>query len=81
VEGAVIIEAKTYPLFDELWVTTFDKEEAVIRVMQRNPNLTETLARARVYSQIDDTERLKYASWSYNTGSAYSFDHNKVLID
>jgi hypothetical protein len=29
VEGAVIIEAKTYPLFDELWVTTLDKEEGV----------------------------------------------------
>ena len=29
VEGAVIIEARTYPLFDELWVTMLDKEEAV----------------------------------------------------
>jgi len=29
VEGAVLIEAKTYSMFDELWVTTLDKEEAV----------------------------------------------------
>jgi len=41
VEGAVIIEARTYPLFDELWVTTLPKEEAVLRVLKRNPNLTE----------------------------------------
>ena len=41
VEGAIIIEARTYPLFDELWVTTLDKEEAVHRVLKRNPNLNE----------------------------------------
>ena len=29
VEGAVIIEAKTLSFFDEIWVTTLDKEEAV----------------------------------------------------
>jgi len=29
VEGAVLIEARTYPLFDDLWVTMLDKEEAV----------------------------------------------------
>ncbi len=45
VEGAVIIEAKTYPLFDELWVTTLDKEEGVQRVLKRNPNLNELQAR------------------------------------
>ncbi len=48
VEGAVIIEAKTYPLFDELWVTTLEKEEAVQRVLKRNPNLDEKQVRARV---------------------------------
>jgi hypothetical protein len=37
VEGAVIIEARTYPLFDELWVTTLDKEDAIRRVLKRNP--------------------------------------------
>jgi dephospho-CoA kinase len=39
VEGAVLIEAETYKMFDELWVTTLDKEEAVKRVQTRNPNL------------------------------------------
>ena len=42
VEGAVLIEAKTTKMFDELWVTTLDKEEAVQRVLKRNPNLDET---------------------------------------
>jgi len=50
VEGAVIIEAKTYPLFDELWVTMLDKEEAVQRVIKRNPSLSEVQARQRVFS-------------------------------
>lgn len=26
VEGAVLIEAKTYPMFDEMWVTTLPKD-------------------------------------------------------
>ena len=50
VEGAVLIEAKTYKMFDELWVTTLDKEEAVKRVLKRNPHLDEKQARARVMS-------------------------------
>lgn len=29
IEGAVLIEAKTVNMLDELWVTTLDKEEAV----------------------------------------------------
>jgi dephospho-CoA kinase len=37
VEGAVLIEANTHTMFDELWVTTLDKEAAVQRVMKRNP--------------------------------------------
>jgi hypothetical protein len=32
-----LIEAKTIKMFDELWVTTLDKEEAVQRVNKRNP--------------------------------------------
>ena len=41
VEGAVLIEARTFQMFDELWVTTLDKEDAVKRVVKRNPNLSE----------------------------------------
>ncbi len=41
IEGAVLVEAKSYTLFDELWVTTLDKKQAVPRLLKRNPNLTE----------------------------------------
>lgn len=41
VEGAVLIEARTYPMFDEMWVTTLEKEQAVQRVLKRNPELSE----------------------------------------
>jgi dephospho-CoA kinase len=51
VEGAVLIEARTYPaMFDELWVTTLGKEQAVRRVMKRNPMLGEKEVRERVYA-------------------------------
>jgi hypothetical protein len=29
VEGAILVEAKTFPFFDELWVTTLSKEIAI----------------------------------------------------
>ena len=81
VEGAVLIEAMTYKMFDELWVTTLDKEEAVERVMRRNPNLGEKQVRDRVLAQIDDSERLKYASFHYNTGDSAPFEENKRIIE
>ncbi len=37
IEGAVIVEGKTYSMLDELWVTTLDKEQAVPRLIKRNP--------------------------------------------
>ena len=33
VEGAILIEANTYPFFDEMWVVTLPKEIAVKRVL------------------------------------------------
>lgn len=39
VEGAVLIEAKTHQFFDELWVTTLPKDEAIKRILKRNPHL------------------------------------------
>ncbi|TNV81435.1 hypothetical protein FGO68_gene10434 [Halteria grandinella] len=80
VEGAVLIEAKTYPMFDELWVATLDKQDAIQRILKRNPNLSETEANARVSSQITDEERIKYASFYYDTSDRHTFDENKVLI-
>ena len=29
VEGAVLIEARTYPMFDEIWVATLEKQDAI----------------------------------------------------
>ena len=81
VEGAVLVEQNTYKMFDELWVTTLDKQDAVKRVMQRNPNLTEENVRDRINRQIDDSERLKYATFHYDTSDKAPFDYNKKLID
>jgi len=80
VEGAVLIEARTYPMFDELWVATLDKQDAVQRILKRNPNLSESEANARVMTQITDEERIKYASFYYDTSDRNTFDENKVLI-
>ena len=41
VEGAILVEAKTVKFFDELWVVTLPKEEAVKRILVRDPHLTE----------------------------------------
>ena len=41
VEGAILIEANTYKFFDELWVVTLPKDEALKRVLVRDPHLTE----------------------------------------
>eukprot|EP00347_Sterkiella_histriomuscorum_P005384 403356820 len=81
VEGAILIEMNTHVLMDEVWVTTLDKEDAVQRVMKRNPNLTEALVRDRINRQIDDKERLKYASFHYDTSDKATFEQNKLLID
>ena len=48
VEGAILIEAKTSPYFDEMWVTTLRKDLALKRVLQRNPELSESRAKDRI---------------------------------
>ena len=48
VEGAILIEANTYPFFDELWVVTLPKEIALQRVMERDAHLTEEMAKDRL---------------------------------
>ena len=47
-EGAILIEAKTYPFFDELWVVTLPKEVAVNRVLERDAHLNEAQVRDRI---------------------------------
>ena len=79
VEGAVLIEAKTYPFFDELWTVTLPKDIAIERVLERDAHLTEAMAKDRLDRQITDEERLKYAAFSYSTADA-SFEQNQVKI-
>ena len=79
VEGAVIIESGGANYFDEIWVTTLSKEEALKRVFNRNPNLTKEQAEKRVMMQTCDEKRLKYAKFWYDT--ARPFEENKKLID
>ena len=67
VEGAIIVESGFHRDFDELWVTLLDKQNAVERIMQRNPHIDESQALERVGSQISDEERVQHASFSYDT--------------
>ena len=78
-EGAILIEAKTFGFFDELWVVTLPKDQAVKRILERDPHLSEQEAHDRLKRQIDDEERLKYASFSYSTESS-SFEENEAKI-
>ncbi len=64
-----------------MWVTTLDKSEAVTRVMKRNPNLDEQAVRERIMRQVDDEERLKYASFHYDTSDKTPFEENLRLIE
>ena len=79
VEGAVLIEANAAQFFDELWVLTLDRKTAFDRVTKRNPNLTANEINDRFDRQLTDTERLKHATWSYDTGG--SIKENMALVD
>ena len=80
VEGAILIEAKTYRFFDELWVVTLPKEVALERVKERNPELPERDIENRLQRQIDDKQRLKYASFSYSSLDSFEkVNQGKIL--
>ena len=70
VEGAILIEANTYPFFDEMWVVTLPKEIAMKRVLERDAHLNEAMIQDRLDRQTTDEHRLKYAHWSYSTEKA-----------
>ena len=72
----MLIEQRTYTMLDEVWVTTLSKQEALHRVIKRNPNLSEQAVRDRIERQIDDKERLEHASFHYDTGDSTSFETN-----
>ncbi len=78
VEGAVIIEAGWGKYFDEIWVTTLPKKEALERLLNRNKNLPKEQAEKRVNMQISDEERVKQAKFWYDT--VKPFEENVSLI-
>ena len=60
VEAALLIEANWTPLVDQVWVVTSEEEDVVSRLAARN-NLNEESVRARIASQMPQTERVKHA--------------------
>lgn len=59
-EAALLIEAKWTPLVDEIWVTVSPEDDIIDRLRERN-NMDEDSARARINSQMPQTERVKHA--------------------
>ena len=59
-EAAILIEAKWTPLVDQVWVTSAPEEVVIQRLVNRN-GLSEEQARARIKSQLSNTERAKHA--------------------
>ena len=60
VEAALLIEADWQPLTDEVWVVTATEEYAVSRTAARS-GLSEEAVRARIASQMGQTERVLHA--------------------
>ena len=60
IEAALLIEADWQPLTDEVWVVTAPEEEAVSRTAARS-GLSEDAVRARIGSQMGQSERVKHA--------------------
>ncbi len=60
VEAALLIEANWTPLVDRVWVVTSEEADVVMRLAARN-NLSEESIRARIASQMPQTERVKHA--------------------
>ncbi len=60
VEAALLIEADWQPLTDEVWVVTAPEEDAVSRTAARS-GLSEEAVRARIGSQMAQSERVKHA--------------------
>ena len=63
-----------------MWVVKVDKETALRRIKVRNPNLTDEEILNRLKNQPTDSERLKYATWSYDTSDQFTYEHNMKLV-
>jgi len=78
IEGAILIESNLSPLFNEIWLTKFDKEKALERIIQRD-KLSIIEAKNRLKSQINDNERIKFCSFSYDSNDP--LEKNRKLIE
>ena len=60
-EAAILIEAGWEPLVNEVWLVTAPLEEVEKRIVARS-GLTPQQVKARISSQMSDTERRRYAN-------------------
>ncbi len=61
VEAAILIEAKWFPLFEQIWVVVTEKETAIQRLAD-SKGLTREQAQARINAQLSNEERISYAN-------------------
>ena len=59
-EAALLIEAQWTGLVNEVWVTTSPEEDVIRRLQARN-NMDADTARARIDSQMPQSQRVEYA--------------------
>ena len=69
VEAAIMIEAKWYDLFDQVWVVVTDEPTAIQRLISRN-SLTEEQARQRLAAQTSNDDRIQHANSVISNDSA-----------
>jgi dephospho-CoA kinase len=78
VEGAMLIEANRQSMFDQMWVVTLPKEEAFKRVKVRNPDMLDSDITNRLERQLQDSDRLKHAHFSYCSLDPYEVNKKKI---
>lgn len=76
-EAAILIEASWHTFMDEVWLVSCPYEIGLDRLMQRGLSLQ--AAKARLDSQMKDSDRRKYADFIIDTNTL-SKDDNEVLI-
>ncbi len=77
IEAALLIEADWQPLTDEVWVVTAPEEDAVSRTAARS-GLSEEAVRARIASQMGQSERVRYADVVIENGGTLEELRDKV---
>lgn len=69
IEAAIMIEAKWFDLFDQVWVVVTDESTAIQRLISRN-SLTEEQARQRLAAQTSNDDRIQHANSVISNDSA-----------